>query len=244
MQGGVAEQMRLLGLKGTGPDAMVREAAWMARCVGRGEWAPLFDDDLAELGQRLEPVHFDPGALVFAQGKTSDAVWIFRSGRVELSRRDGKRRLIVQIVHPGDVDGDIGLIMQMPLPYSAHAIDDVEALRLSNEDFEWLIASRPAVARRWLSSVAARLMSAERRILQLAGRDLKTQLANLLLDEEREDSVALPQESLAALLGVRRPSLNKVLRDLERAGVVDLSYRCVDIADRRALVRAAGRATD
>lgn len=244
MQGGVAEQMRLLGLKGTGPDAMVREAAWMARCVGRGEWAPLFDDDLAELGQRLEPVHFDPGALVFAQGKTSDAVWIFRSGRVELSRRDGKRRLIVQIVHPGDVDGDIGLIMQMPLPYSAHAIDDVEALRLSNEDFEWLIASRPAVARRWLSSVAARLMSAERRILQLAGRDLKTQLANLLLDEEREDSVALPQESLAALLGVRRPSLNKVLRDLERAGVVELSYRCVDIADRRALVRAAGRATD
>jgi len=236
--------MRLLGLDRSGPDAMAREAAWLARCVGRGEWAPLFDDDIAELGQRLERVHFEPGALVFSQGTTSDAVWVFRSGRVELSRRDGKRRLIVQVVHPGDVDGDIGLILQMPLPYSAHAIDDVEALRLSAEDFESLIATRPALARRWLSSVAARLMSAERRILQLAGRDLKTQLANLLLDEEREDSVALPQESLAALLGVRRPSLNKVLRDLERAGVVRLSYRCVDIADRRALVRAAGRATD
>ena len=163
---------------------------------------------------------------------------------MELSRRDGRRRLIVQVVHPGDVDGDIGLILQMPLPYSAHAIDDVEALRLSAEDFEWLIATRPMLARRWLSSVAARLMSAERRILQLARRDLKTQLANLLLDEERDDSVSLPQESLAALLAVRRPSLNQVLRDFERAGVVKLSYRCVDIADRRALVRAAGRATD
>ncbi len=236
--------MRLLGLPMSGQDAMAREAAWLARCVGRGEWAPLFDDDIAELGQRLEPVHFEPGALVFAQGAAPDAVWIFRSGRVELSRRDGKRRLIVQVVHPGDVDGDIGLIMQAPAPYSAHAIDDVEALRLSAENFEWLISSRPAVARRWLSSVAARLMTAERRILQLAGRDLKTQLANLLLDEEREDSVALPQESLAALLGVRRPSLNKVLRDLERAGVVELSYRRVDIADRRALVRTAGRAAD
>jgi CRP/FNR family transcriptional regulator, cAMP and macrophage regulator len=85
-------------------------------------------------------------------------------------------------------------------------------------------------------------MSAERRILQLAGRDLKTQLANLLLDEERDGSVALPQESLAALLGVRRPSMNKVLRDLERAGAVRLSYRCVDVADRPTLVRTAGRA--
>ena len=234
--------MRLLGLQGSGEDTMVREAAWLARCVGRGQWAPLFDDDINELGQRLERTRFDPGALIFAQGKTSDAVWVFRRGRVELSRRDGRQRLIVQVVHPGDVDGDIGLILQMPFPYSAHAIDEVDALRLSAQDFEWLIASRPALARRWLSSVAARLMSAERRILQLAGRDLKMQVANLLLDEERDDSVALPQESLAALLAVRRPSLNKVLRDLEREGVVKLSYRCVDITDRRALVRAAGRA--
>jgi DNA-binding Lrp family transcriptional regulator len=87
-------------------------------------------------------------------------------------------------------------------------------------------------------------MNAERRILQLAGRDLKTQLANLLLDEGRDGSVALPQESLAALLGVRRPSLNKILREFERAGVVELSYRCVDIVDRPSLVRAAGRPAD
>ena len=239
--GVVSHGMRLLGLPGSGEDTMAREAAWLARCVGRGEWAPLFDEDIDELGQRLERVHFDPGALIFAQGRSSDAVWVFRSGRVELTRRDGRRRLIVQVVHPGDVDGDIGLILQMPLPYSAHAIDDVEALRLSAEDFEWLIATRPMLARRWLSSVAARLMSAERRLLQLAGRDLKTQLATLLLDEGREGSVALPQESLAALLGVRRPSLNKVLRDLERAGVVELSYRCVDIVDPAALARVAGR---
>lgn len=220
---------------------MAREAAWLARCVGRGEWAPLFEEDLDELGQRLQRIRLEPGARVFAQGTTPDAVWVLRSGRVELSRRDGDRRLIVQILHPGDVDGDIGLILRAPAPYSAHAIDHVELLRLSAEDFEWLIAARPALARRWLSSVAARLMSAERRILQLAGRDLRTQLANLLLDEERGGSVPLPQESLAALLGVRRPSLNKVLRDLERAGVVRLSYRCVDILDAAALARLAGR---
>jgi CRP/FNR family transcriptional regulator, cAMP and macrophage regulator len=239
--GVVPRGMRLLGLARGVEDDMAREAAWLARCVGRGEWAPLFEDDIKELEQRLEHVRVEPGGLIFSEGRSSDAVWIFRSGRAELSLREGKRRLIVQIVHPGDVDGDIGLILQMPLPYSAHAIDDVEALRLSAEDFEWLIAMRPALARRWLSSVAARLMNAERRVLRLAGRDLKTQLGNLLLDEERDGSIALPQESLAALLGVRRPSLNKILRELERAGAVKLSYRRVDIADRDALVRLAGR---
>lgn len=223
---------------------MAREAAWLARCVGRGEWAPLFDEDIAELGQRLERVSFGSGALLFAQGTIPDAVWVLRTGRVELSRRDGQRRLILQILRPGDVDGDIGLILQMPFPYSAHAIDHGEALRLSARDFEWLISARPALARRWLSSVAVRLTVAERRILQLAGRDLKVQLANLLLDEERDGSVPLPQESLAALLGARRPSVNKALRDLERAGILELSYRCVDIVDRSGLARVAGRTTD
>lgn len=220
---------------------MVREAAWLARCVGRGDWAPLSGGDIAELGNRLTSVELEPGTPLFIQGTTSEAVWIVREGRVELSRRDGRRRMILQIVHPGEVDGDISLILQMPLPYSARAIDHVHALRLSAADFEWLVASRPAVARRWLSSVAGRLVHAERRILQLGGRDLRAQVSNLLLDEEHGGSVELPQESLAALLGVRRPSLNKVLRDLEREGVVRLSYRCVDIGDRSGLERAASR---
>jgi hypothetical protein len=68
MGGVVTRGMRLLGLSSSGEDAMVREAAWLARCVGRGEWAPLFEGDITELGQRLERVRFDPGALVFSQG--------------------------------------------------------------------------------------------------------------------------------------------------------------------------------
>ncbi len=84
-------------------------------------------------------------------------------------------------------------------------------------------------------------MHAEHRILQLGGRDLRTQLSMLLLDEQHEGSVELPQESLASLLGVRRPSLNKVLRDLERERLVRLSYRRVDISDPAGLARVAGR---
>lgn len=220
---------------------MVREAAWLARCVGRGDWAPLSEGDIAELGQRLVPVELEPGAPLFAQGTTSEAVWIVREGRVELSRRDGRRRMILQIVQPGEVDGDISLILQMPLPYSARAIEHVHALRLSTADFEWLIASRPAIARRWLSSVAGRLVHAERRILQLAGRDLRAQLSMLLLDEQHAGAVELPQESLASLLGVHRPSLNKVLRDLERESLVRVSYRRVEISDPEQLARVAGR---
>jgi CRP-like cAMP-binding protein len=220
---------------------MAHEAAWMARCVGRGEWAPLAETDIAELGSRMEPVDLELGAPLFAQGEVSRAVWIVREGRVELAHRDGPRRVIVAIMHPGDVDGDISLILHMPFGYSGHAIEAVHALRLSDEDFESLMRTSPALARRWLSSIAFRLAHAQRRVLQLSGRDLTQQLAGLLLDEERNGEVALPQESLAALLGVRRPSINKVIRALERRNLVRTSYGRVELLDPDALREAAGR---
>jgi CRP-like cAMP-binding protein len=220
---------------------MVHEAVWMARCVGRGEWAPLSDADLSDLGNRMESVELEVGTPLFPQGEVSRGVWVIREGRVELAHRDGTRRVVVAIMHPGDVDGDISLILRTPVPYSGRAIEPVHALRLSEENFEILMRSSPALARRWLSSVAYRLAHSQQRVLQLSGRDLSAQLAGLLLDEERDSAVVLPQETLAALLGVCRPSVNKVLRSFERKGLVRTSYGRVELVDRAALARLGGR---
>lgn len=212
----------------------------MARCVGRGEWAPLSNSDLDQLQTRLESVEFSDGAPLFPQGAPPDGVFIVRTGRVELAHREGRRRMVLRYLRPGDVDGDIGLILGMPRPYSGRAVGDVRALRLSATNFETLIATHPALARRWLSSVAARLVFAQHRVLQLSSGDLHRQVAMLLLDEGQNGIVELPQQSLAALLGATRSAVNRVLRDLERGGVVRLGYGRVEIVDPGRLGGLAG----
>lgn len=47
--------------------------------------------------------------------------------------------------------------------------------------------------------------------------------------------VFLPQPTVAALLGVRRPSVNRVLRKFARGGLVEISYGRVQILDATAL---------
>jgi Mn-dependent DtxR family transcriptional regulator len=37
--------------------------------------------------------------------------------------------------------------------------------------------------------------------------------------------------TLAAMLGVARPSLNKVLKDLERGGLIQISYSTIEVPD-------------
>jgi CRP-like cAMP-binding protein len=113
------------------------------------------------------------------------------------------------------------------------------AFERSDTDFESRLATHPTIAGRWLSWVAGRLAASQARILGLLGRNLSAQVAQLLLDEQHDGTVELAQRTLAAMLGVQRPSLNKVLKDFERDRLITVRYAAVDVLDPARLTRLA-----
>jgi CRP-like cAMP-binding protein len=226
---------RLLPVPMAASEAQIRQAAWVARCVGRGQSAPLRPGDVTALASTLAVRTCPPGSVLFGSGEQTPGVWIVRGGRIELSVGSGRRRAVVQLLRPGDVDGDIQLLLDMPLPYTGRALAEATCLFLARQDFEGLLATHPAIARRWLSSVAQRLAASQARILALLGGSLTAQAATLLADEAVDGRVELPQRTLAAMLGVQRPSLNKVLKDLERDGLIRISYGTIEVLDRARL---------
>ncbi|SFD84684.1 cAMP-binding domain of CRP or a regulatory subunit of cAMP-dependent protein kinases [Actinopolyspora alba] len=218
---------------GPGDEAQlaVRQAAWVARCVGRGEAAPLRPDDLTALATFLRTRHVSRHAPLFHGGSAPAGVWIVREGRVELSVSSGRRRSVVHVLRPGDVDGDIQHLLEMILPYTARALEDATVLFLSAADFERLLGQHPAILRRWLSSVAQRPATSQQRVIGLLGRSLPQQVAQLLLDEAAEDRVPLPQRTLAAMVGAQRPSLNKILKEFEARKLITVRYAAIELHD-------------
>jgi CRP-like cAMP-binding protein len=71
----------------------------------------------------------------------------------------------------------------------------------------------------------------EPRLLRLVNGSLSQRTAALLIQEARGSVVTLPQSTLAAMLGASRPSVNRVLRDFERAQVISLHYRKIRIVN-------------
>ena len=216
-------------------DAQVRHAAWVARCVGRGASAPLQAKDLAALAETLQPMNFPPGAVLFVADHAANAVCIVRQGQIELAVGSGRRRAVVDILRPGDVDGDIPLLLDIPPPYTARALTDTQCLVLDRQAFDRLLANHPAIARRWLSSVAQRVSASQARLIGLLGRPLPAQLAQLLLDEAVDTRVELAQRTIAAMLGVQRPSVNKVIKDFERNHWIRVGYAVIEVLDPDAL---------
>lgn len=225
---------------GDGTEARLRQAAWVARCVGRGENAPLRRADIAALADVLEARTISRDTVMFRRGDRNSGVWIVREGRVELSVGARRRRAVVHVLHPGDVDGDVQLLLHMAMPYSARALTEVTYLHVGAAEFDPLIQRNPMLARRWMSSIAARLATSQTRILGLLGRSLTEQVARLLLDEAERGRVTLTQQTLAAMLGVHRPSLNRILTEMEDDDIIEISYGVIVIADYDRLVDLAG----
>jgi CRP-like cAMP-binding protein len=208
-----------------------RHAAWIARCLGRGDLAPLGADDIEDLVSLLGEQSFTAESTLFRTGDRPAEVLIVREGLVELSRKVGGRRVVLQVLRPGDVFGDVPMLVRMTEPFDARALEDSVILSLDSVGLFRLLERRPRVAQRWLVSLAVRMAAVQARLIDLLAHGLEAQVASLLTREAEQGVVRLSQKVLADLLGARRTSVNRVLKRLENRGLVHAGYGQVDIAD-------------
>lgn len=71
---------------------------------------------------------------------------------------------------------------------------------------------------------------------------LQQRLARWLLmmrDRSDEDAIPVTQHLLAEMLGVQRPTVTNVVRDLERAGLIKRGRRQLTLLDRQGLIKAS-----
>jgi CRP/FNR family transcriptional regulator, cAMP and macrophage regulator len=217
----------------------VRTAELAARCLAGGAAGVLPADDVAALAAHLVVRNLRSSQVVFGPDNWPDGVWIVQSGAVELMVGTGQRRLVAQVLREGDVFGDVELLTGRESPHHARAACATTCLWLAADGFLRLLAHRPAIARLWLCSCAARLFDGQARLPGLLEGPLPQRAAVLLAGEARDGLVALSQATLAAMLGIPRPSLNRVLRTFQRQGLISLSYRRIRILDKARLHAAA-----
>src|ERR687892_400787 len=211
---------------------MLRHAAWMARHLGRGDLFPFTPVEVSELAATIGVETVEAGTRLLGTGGPVEFIGIIERGEVELSHRAGIRRVVLQILRDGDLLGDVPFFCRLPSPFTARALTEVMLIRLDRPSVDQLLAARPALAQRFLYSLASRLDRMQQRLLQLAA---------LLLGEtaDAQPVVRLPQATLAQLLGATRPAVNRILKALEAEGLIRLGYREIEVTDPRALERIA-----
>jgi CRP/FNR family transcriptional regulator, cAMP and macrophage regulator len=227
-----------VALKGQRPSE--EQAEWVAQFLGRPELAPLGAEDVRAVADLLCEERYPAGTRVFRIGDAPSRVLIVRRGAIELSRVLNGRRVVFQIMRPGDVLGDVGVFLRKTAPYDGVALEGTVILSLDSVRFHRLLEERPHLAMRWMTSMSARLESYQSRLMELLAGGLEAQIASVLVRRAERGVVNLSQSSLAELVGGRRTSVNRVLKRLEEQDLVRVRYGQVEILDEAGLASAAG----
>lgn len=110
--------------------------------------------------------HYQSGEMLFEEGQDGKAVFVIKSGRVELTRRVGDSPRTLGILGPGQMFGEMALLERMKRTARATMVEEGEIYLLYTATLETLIQRHPAIGIRLLRNMAVMLSALLRRTNQ------------------------------------------------------------------------------
>jgi len=100
---------------------------------------------------------FRPGEVIFAEGESGAEAYIIEQGAVEISKTDGNAELILSVLDPGEVIGEMALIDSSPRMATARAARKTTLIVIPKAVFAKILEKTDAVVRVILAALLGRL---------------------------------------------------------------------------------------
>lgn len=150
----------------------------------------------AALAERIDLRRYAAGEAIFSYGDPGRALYIVRSGEVEIFVKNDKgEKIVLEISKPGDIFGEISLLDDGPRTAWVTAITEVELLRLDREHFEDYVRQYTPAALHLLSVAARRLRRTDEVIRRTVTRNVNE------VAEERQTIITRLADAVPSLTG-------------------------------------------
>jgi len=192
---------------------------------------------------------FGRGEVVFHEGDPADTLHLIAKGRiaVRVSTALGDAATL-RVLGRGDFFGELALVAIHTRSATVVALEGSETLAISREDFDRLRADHPSVQAFLVQVLAEQVRRLSRQVMESlyvpADDRVLRRLAELVPIYAPADGEAveipLTQEDLASMAGTPRATVNRVLREAERAGMIKLGRGRMTVLDAAALAAKCG----
>lgn len=167
--------------------------------------------------------------IIYAPADTNDSIYVVKKGEVTLYDAHGGKRLIIEVLRPGSLFGNIGCTRKTATHF-AEASENSLLCLFSGADFGKILSTKPELMLRFLEIVSERMRNYEKRLkggLFDAKEKIKQQL-EIMNDSRKQAGVLnrlfgvspkLTHDRLAELTGLSRETVTRAVNDLKKAGM-------------------------
>lgn len=186
------------------------------------------------------------GEVVFHHRDPADAVHLITKGRFDIRITTTHGDVVALAIRgPGETFGELAVVTGAERSATVSALEAGETLVLRGSELRRLGRDHVSVGEVLVRMLAEHVALLSERLVESYTVDAETRVARRVLELAQVYGGAVPvtipliQEEIAALAGASRATVNRVLRDSERRGLVRLSRGRTILLDERGMARLA-----
>lgn len=211
---------------------------------------PLFssfsDAQVSQLLTGMQHRSYPRNSFILRAGEETDALYIVLSGRVKVLIPDEEgHEVILSIIGPQEYFGEMGLLDDQARSASVETLEPCEMLRLTKAGFTNILKDNFELAMLIIQNLVKRLREADRKIESLALIDVYGRVARLLIDMAQITDGkwvvehAPAKQEIARMIGASREMVSRVVKDLQRKGLIRAEKRRIYVLDKSSMQRRA-----
>ena len=218
---------------------IVREFSSL-KALGKEELLQMADCKTSYIIKKGEPI--------FEEGESVNGIFCIKDGICKLSKlsANGKDQ-IVKLVKPGELLGQRSLISDEPANLSAVALEDMEVCFIPKTEIMGFFNKNNQFSMNVMKTICGDLKEADDHMVSMAQKSVKERLAETLLyledtfgkNSDGSLHIQLSREELAGMIGTATESCIRLLSELNKTGIIDLTGKKIKIVDRNKLKRMA-----
>lgn len=187
---------------------------------------------------------YAPEAVIFWEGDVESNLFYLQYGSLKAlkSSPDGRKQ-VLRFINAGEIFNEMGVLAHRPNPATAIALEESGLWLIPRHTLEEIVSTHPRTAMQIIENMADKITELAALAADLSLKTVEARFAALLLEQAEGDVIErrrwTNQIELAARLGTVPDVLSRVIRDLTKAGLIEIDRQKIRIIDRGGLLARA-----
>jgi CRP/FNR family transcriptional regulator len=195
---------------------------------------------LNRLAQSANWKVFAPDTVVFWEGDTESNLYFLQYGSLKVLKTapDGRTQ-VLRFIDAGEIFNEVGVLARRPNPATAIALEESGIWLIPRSALEGIVLAHPTVAMQIIENMADKIIELVTLAADLSLKTVEARFAQILLEQTEGDVIERRrwsnQTELAARLGTVPDVLSRVVRELTKAGLIEMDRQQIRILNRAGL---------
>lgn len=187
---------------------------------------------------------FRKGRKIFEEGAPVKGIYFIYGGSVKVTMNwEDQKELIIRFAKSGDVLGYRGFGGEPVYPISATALEDIKVCFIDNQFLESTLSTNAGFTYQMMQLYASELQKAEKRLRDLAHREVKGRIALALFElasvfgTNKDEYITVPvtRQDIASFAGTTYETVFKFFTELTQRNILSTAGKSLKINDYKAL---------